>query len=67
MLLKLYYEPVPESSKNFQLMSLIDEQYARRIAWQFRIQRHEINQKQVERLMQISYSHSSGIKNEYTE
>jgi len=48
-------------------MSLIDEQYARRIAWQFRIQRHEINQKQVERLMQISYSHSSGIKNEYTE
>ena len=57
----LYYESAPESSKNLQLMRLIDQQYTRtpcygshRITWWLTTQGHEINRNRVQRLMQLT-------------
>ena len=56
----LYYEPVPDSDLNLQLMRLIDEQYLirpyfgqRRMTIWLRQQGHPVNVKRVRRLMQI--------------
>ena len=57
---RLYYEPVPDSDLNLQLMRLIDEQYLsrpyfgqRRMTIWLRQQGHLVNVKRVRRLLQI--------------
>ena len=55
-----YYEPVPASEENLQLMRLLDEQYTRTpfygigkmTAW-LRSRGYEVNHKRVERLMRL--------------
>ena len=55
-----YYEPVPESQENLQLMRLLDEQYThtpfygigKMTAW-LRTQGYAVNHKRVERLMRL--------------
>jgi putative transposase len=55
-----YYEPVPESDKNLQLMREIDETYiaypffgSRQMTRWLRAQGHKVNRKRVRRLMRV--------------
>ena len=54
----LYYQPVPESEENLQLMRLLDEQYTRtpfygvrRMTYWLGQQGHRVNEKRVRRLL----------------
>jgi len=54
----LYYEPVPETPENLELMRLIDEQYLKRPFWGsrnmtvfLRKRGHAVNRKRIQRLM----------------
>jgi putative transposase len=56
----VYYEPVPESKENLELMRLIDEQYtacpfygSRRIGAWLKTQGHRVNRKRVQRLLRL--------------
>jgi putative transposase len=56
----LYYQPVPASGEDLELMALMDRQYlktpfygSRKMAAWLRAQGHQVNRKRVRRLMQV--------------